>query len=445
MSSSSAEQPPASGPRAGFAPRLDQDEVDLDQPITPAGQHPPVKDWDTDFDHTVTEYAQNAPEVWRHYRESCPVAHTERFGGAWFPARHSDVEAIAHDTDHFSSRGVIVNDLGFRGQAPVGFAPPITSDPPFHQIARKLLLGPFSPKAVAALEPAARETCRSLLRDTIAAADDKGGIVDAAQSYSQHIPVRVIARMLGLPESDGEVFRKFIHRILEKPGQVAVAPDDTMAAYLETAILERIAEPRDDLISYLAHADVDGVPLTPDHVFGSIALLLIAGIDTTWSAIGSSLWHLAQNPEHHERLRNDPEVWPFAIEEFLRYYAPVTMARVVEEPVTVNGAEMNPGDWVLLPFPSANRDSEAFDDAEEFVIDRKRNRHAAFGLGIHRCAGSNLARMELRVALQEWVDAVESFELASDDPDAVRWATGQVRGPRELPVRILAATAPEPT
>ena len=176
--SSSAEQPPPGGPRAGFAPRLDQDEVDLDQPITPAGQHPPVQDWDTDFDHTVTEYAQNAPEVWRHYRESCPVAHTERFGGAWFPARHSDVEAIAHDTDHFSSRGVIVNDLGFRGQAPVGFAPPITSDPPFHQIARKLLLGPFSPKAVAALEPAARETCRSLLRDTIAAAegsDQRGG------------------------------------------------------------------------------------------------------------------------------------------------------------------------------------------------------------------------------------------------------------------------------
>ncbi|MEZ5239839.1 MAG: cytochrome P450 [Microthrixaceae bacterium] len=426
---SATEDAPGPTPRTGFAPRLDQDEIDLDLPPGPGAEHPDVEDWTTDFDHTISQYAQNAPEIWEQLRGGCPVAHTERFGGAWFPARHEDVEAIAHDTEHFSSRGVIVNDLGFRGQAPVGFAPPITSDPPFHQIARKLLLGPFSPKAVSELEPAARETCRSLLRDTIALADGNGGVVDAAQEYSQHIPVRVIARMLGLPESDGEIFRKFIHRILEKPGQVAVAPDDTMAAYLEKVILERIDDPRDDLISYLAHADIDGMPLTPDHVFGSIALLLIAGIDTTWSAIGASLWHLAQNPQDHARLREDPDVWPFAIEEFLRFYAPVTMARVVQEPVSVGGAEMSPGDWVLLPFPSANRDDEAFEDAGEFVIDRQRNRHAALGLGIHRCAGSNLARMELRAALQEWVAAVESFELASDDPTRSSGPPDRCAGP----------------
>jgi hypothetical protein len=134
-------------------------------------------------------------------------------------------------------------------------------------------------------------------------------------------------------------------------------------------------------------------------------------------------------------------VWPFAIEEFLRFYAPVTMARVVSEDVTVGGAEMAEGDWVLLPFPSANQDEEAFEQAGEFIIDRRRNRHAAFGLGIHRCAGSNLARMELRVALEEWVAAIDRFELADPDPAAVRWSTGQVRGPRELPVRILAPTS----
>lgn len=417
---------------------------DLDLPPVEPDPHPPVEDWKTDLDHTVAEYAQNAPEIWSELRSECPVAHTERFGGCWFPARHEDVSEIAHDTEHFSSRGIIVNDMGFRGESPVGFAPPITSDPPFHQVARKLLLGPFSPKAVAELEPATRETCRSLIREMLATTGPDG-VLDAATAYSQHIPVRVIARMLGLPETDGEKFRAFIHRILEKPGQVSVAPSETMAAYLEGVILDRVDNPRDDLISYLAHADIDGMPLTPDHVFGSIALLLIAGIDTTWSAIGASLWHLAQNPDHQARLRAEPELWPFAVEEFLRYYAPVTMARVVQEPVTVGEAEMSPGDWVLLPFPSANRDEEAFEDAESFVIDRQRNRHAAFGLGIHRCVGSNLARMELRVALQEWTAAVTSFELADDDPESVRWATGQVRGPRELPVRILEATAPEPT
>jgi cytochrome P450 len=402
--------------------------------------HPPVADWATDFDHTISDWAQNAPAIWDDLRTRCPVAHTDRFGGCWFPARHEDVSAIAHDTEHFSSRSVIVNDLGFFGQPPVGFAPPITSDPPFHEIARRVLLGPFSPKRIAELEPATRRTCRSLVDDLLARAAAHDGLADAAVDYAQHIPVRVICHLLGLPEGDGDKFRAFIHRILEAPGQVpSVSPDDTLVAYIQPLIAERRERPGDDLISYLAHAEVGGVPLTDDHVEGSVALLLIAGIDTTWSAIGASLWHLAQHPDDVRRLRDDPEVMPFAIEELLRFYAPVTMARVVAEDVTVGDAQMTAGDWVLLPFPSANRDPESFDDADRFVIDRRRNRHAAFGLGIHRCLGSNLARMELRVAIEEFIAGVERFELADDDPDAVRWSTGQVRGPRELPVRILGA------
>jgi cytochrome P450 len=112
----------------------------------------------------------------------------------------------------------------------------------------------------------------------------------------------------------------------------------------------------------------------------------------------------------------------------------------VKEEVEVGGETMCPRDWVLLPFPSANRDPEAFEQADEFVIDRERNRHVAFGLGIHRCLGSNLARMELTVAIEEWMKRIPDFELAVPDPDAVRWSTGQVRGPRALPIRILATT-----
>ena len=402
---------------------------------------PPMTDWATDFDHTTSEWAQRAPEIWDDLRAGCPVAHTERFGGCWFPSRHEDVDAIAHDTEHFSSRSIIVNELGAFGVAPVGFAPPITSDPPFHKIARGLLLPAFSPKAIAELEAATRQTCRDLLDDALSTAAANDGLVDIAVEYTQHIPVRVIAHMLGLPVSDGDKFRGFIHRILEKPGQAAsVSPDDTLVAYLQHVIAERRETPGDDLISYLVDAEVGGVPLTDDHIEGTVALLLIAGIDTTWSAIGASLWHLAQNPHDLDRLRDDPAAMQFAVEEFLRFYAPVTMARVVAEEVTVGDAEMKADDWVLLPFPSANRDPEFFDRADEFVIDRQRNRHAAFGLGIHRCLGSNLARMELRVALEEWVAAVSRFELADDDPDAVRWSTGQVRGPRELPVRLLETT-----
>ena len=164
-------------------------------------------------------------------------------------------------------------------------------------------------------------------------------------------------------------------------------------------------------------------------------MLLIAGIDTTWSAIGSSLWHLAQNPQDRKRMLTDPDVIPFAIEEFLRAYAPVTMARLVAKDHEFNGCPMKTDEWVLLPFPAANRDPKAFERADEVIIDREANRHSAFGLGIHRCLGSNLARLELRIAVEEFLARFNDFELV--DLDAVVWSVGQIRGPRELAVRIL--------
>ena len=176
--------------------------------------------------------------------------------------------------------------------------------------------------------------------------------------------------------------------------------------YIQTQIEEHVANPRDDLTSYLLNAEMDGEKLDPFHVGRTIGLLLIAGIDTTWSAIGASLWHLAANPADRERLVAEPDLLPVAMEELLRAYAPVTMARLVRQDTEWNGCTMKADDWVLLPFPSANRDPEAFDDADEVIIDREVNRHVAFGLGIHRCAGSHLARMELRVALEVWLEAL---------------------------------------
>jgi cytochrome P450 len=397
-------------------------------------QRPPVRDWETDFDHTHPDYAAKAPEIWDDLRARCPVAHSERYGGTWLPTRHDDVAAIAHDTEHFSSEGVIVTDWKPENLAPVGYAPPITSDPPFHTTARRLLLPAFSPKEIARWEPAARASCRELLDELLR---DGRPVVDAATEYAQHIPVRVIAEMLGVPKEDGDKFRVFIHRILETPGEGLgdVEFEDTLDHYLDQVIEDHRRHRRDDLVGFLLEAELDGKPLETDHIRGTIGLLLIAGIDTTWSAIGASLWHLAQSPVDRRRLVDDPGVLPFAVEEFLRFYAPVTMARIVSQEVELGGQRLNERDWVLLPFPAANRDPDAFEDADRFVIDRAKNRHVAFGLGIHRCLGSNLARMELSVAVEEWMRRVPDFELA--DPDAVRWSAGQVRGPRQLPVRVL--------
>ena len=221
---------------------------------------------------------------------------------------------------------------------------------------------------------------------------------------------------------------------VDQPREYRMEAVGALFEYLKGQIQEHRESPRDDLTSYLLEVEVDGERLDPMHIGGTMGLLLIAGIDTTWSAIGASIWHLARTPSDRERVVADPDLLPVAMEEMLRAFAPVTMARLVKEDMDWNGCPMKADDWVLLPFPSANRDPEEFDRADEVIIDREVNRHAAFGLGIHRCIGSHLARMELKVALETWLARYPSFHLA--DPDAVRWSQGQVRGPRTLPVAI---------
>jgi len=403
-----------------------------------AHPRPPVIDWATDFDHTDPQWVADPYPIWDELRRACPVARSERYGGTWLPVRHRDVAAVAYDTEHFTSRSVVVSEVRPGPDdmpAPIGVAPPITSDPPFHALARRLLLPAFSPKAIAALEPLTRDLCRELL-----AATDGKTEFDAAVEYAQHIPLRVIIGMLGFPQEDADIFRRFIQMILEDVGASAAHRQEQMERgeideYIDARITEHLAQPRDDLTTFLLEAELDGNKLAPEHVRGTMVLLMIAGIDTTWSAIGASLWHLAQHSEDRKLLASKPEVMATAMEEFLRAYAPVTMARLVAKDFEFDGCPMKEGDWLLLPFPAANRDPEVFDGADDVRLDRADNRHSAFGLGIHRCLGSNLARMELRVALEEWMACYPDFELV--DPSLVTWSAGQVRGPRQIPVRIL--------
>jgi cytochrome P450 len=389
-------------------------------------QRPQVQDWATDFDHLDPKWVNDPFPIWDDLRQRCPIAHTDRFMGVYLPTRYEDVRAVAYDPEHFSSRRVIVRET----PPPRIPAPPITSDPPEHRPARMVLLPPFTPDAMKKLEPRARAIANELI-DKFAAR----GNCDAAVEYAQEIPVRVIAHLLGLPEGDGDLYRKWIHEILEvgiTDVSVAVKAAGEMTHYFMGPVHERMEKPRDDLISYLVHAKFNGHAMTPENVLGSLRLLLIAGIDTTWSGIGSCIWHLAKTPEDRRRLVKEPQLMPTAIEELLRAYAPVTMAREVVKETSINGCTFKPGQMVMLSFPAANRDPAMFEDADKVVIDRKENRHAAFGLGIHRCVGSNLARLELTVAVEELLKRIPEFSLAGE----VKWSQGTVRGPRNLPIRF---------
>jgi cytochrome P450 len=398
-----------------------------------------VQDWSEDYDIFDPDYIKDPFPVWDELRGRCPVPHTDRWGGSWMPVRYEDVSLVAHDTQHFSSREVLVTPPPEPTEDAEEFilqiggdvqAPPITSDPPEHQWARRLILPYFAPRAIDPYEPITRDLARSLVEKMVP--DGRG---DAAVGYAQQIPVRIIAKMLGIPDTMSETFIGWVRGLLEI-GATDAAVRNEAATGIITFLFEELGKrkesPGDDIISQLLAAEVDGDPVPDNHILGTAMLILVAGIDTTWSSIGSALWHLATHPEDRRRLVAEPELMPTAVEELLRAYSPVTMARVVTEEVEVNGRTLCPGERVLLSFPSANRDPEVFPDADRVVLDRAQNRHIAFGAGIHRCAGSNLARMELRVAIEEWLRAVPEFSL--EDPAAVTWAGGQVRGPRTLPV-----------
>ena len=388
----------------------------------------PVTSWETDFDVLDPDYVADPYQVWDDLRTSCPVAHTSRWGGSWLPTRYADVSAIAHNVDHFSSRDVAVLPAAEDG---VEFPPlaPISVDPPVHTWTRRLLLPWFSHTRVDGYEAFTRGLCNTLIDRFVA-----NGTADAASDYAQQIPVRVIALVLGVPESMSDTFTGWVRDVLEfGHDQVRVAHGrDAMVAYLVNAVAERREGDGTDLISVLLHTEVDGEPVPDELVVGIAALTLIAGIDTTWSGIGAALFHLASHEADRRRLVAEPELIPTAVEELLRAYSPVTMARIVTTDIEFNGCPMKANDKVLLNFPAANRDPEAFDRADEVVIDREVNRHIAFGAGIHRCAGSNLARMEMRVAIEEWLRRIPEFRIS--DTNAVTWAGGQVRGPRALPV-----------
>jgi cytochrome P450 len=402
----------------------------------------PVGDWTSDYDIFDDDYVTDPVPIWNDLRGQCPIAHTERWGGSWLPTKHADLQALAKIVPELSSTDPLVvsipSDMADQMEhehdqdpQPGLAAPPITADPPLSEWTRRMILPTFAPKAVESYRPYTEQLCHDLIDRFIAE-----GNCDAAQDYAQQIPPRVIAHLLGIDPAKSDDFTTWVRGVLEFglfDPKTRIKYRDIIRDFLIAEVSARAVEPRDDKLSEYLAMDIPEEFDKVRVVVGIANLLLIAGIDTTWSSIGSALFHFGSHPEDRRRLSADHDLFPTAIEEMLRYYSPVTMARVALEDVEYNGVTFKEGDKVLMNFPGANHDPDVFEDADQIQIDRQRNRHIAFGSGIHRCAGSNLARLEMDVALRVWFERIPDFELA--DPGAVTWAGGQVRGPRILPMR----------
>ena len=392
----------------------------------------PVQDWANDFEIFDEAFVEDPYPIFKDLRESgCPFAKTERRQTTFLPTTFEGNREVAANTDDWSSFSVSVtpvpvsyDDQGNRLRSI------IASDAPEHTDERRLMLPFFSPKSVEKYREGTRELCRRLILGFI-----EEGKADFAEDYARQIPPRIIAAILGIDPEKSDDFTTWVQGVLEiglQDEAVREHYSEIIRNFFVDEIKDRMENPGDDLISFLLGAELNGEPVPMHVIRGNVGLMLIAGIDTTWSSIGSALWHLATHAEDRQRLVDEPELIPTAVEEFLRAYSPVSMARVAKHDTTLGDHEVKKGDRVILSFPAANRDPEMFENPEEVIIDRERNRHVAFGSGIHRCAGSNLARMEMIVAIEEMLKLVPEFEL--EDGREVTWAGGQVRGPRNIPV-----------
>ena len=336
-------------------------------------ERPRVEDFATDFDHTDPAWVNDPYPIWEDLRQRCPVAHTDRYGGAWFPATHAGVSTIAKDTDHFTSRSVIMEE-GRPGEealpAPIGTAPPISSDPPFHAMARKIILPAFAPGVVNGLEPQIRELCRGAIERLGDATR-----FDASWDYARLIPPSVIRQMLGFPEEDTDKFIDIVHMITESVDlseEERIEQFEPIEAYFVSQIEDHQANPRDDLTSFLLDAEIMGEKL----------------------AGRARLWHHGAHPRRrhrhdvgcHRRLalapREEPER-PCTTRERARLDAGSdrgvpSLLRAGDDGSSrqrghgVPGLPMKEYDWILLGFPAANRDPVVFKDADQFIIDRAR-------------------------------------------------------------------------
>jgi cytochrome P450 len=380
------------------------------------------------------EMRRNPYPMYDLLRSSSPVFH-EPQSGLWMIFDYEGVKRALNDSAAFSSS---VTPPG--GKAPEWL---VFLDPPRHTKLRAIVMRAFTPRAIASLEPRIRELSRELLDETI-----ERGEMELVADYSEPLPTMVIAEMIGIPVEDRPRFMRWSRAIMNLSYSLAggeeaaratrehAAVKQEMKDYLSGWIDERRKAPKDDLLTRLIEAEVDGERLTEEELLGFFQLLLSAATETTTNLIDNAILCLIENPDQLARLRAAPELLPSAIEEVVRYRSPgQVMFRDTRRDVEMHGQVIPAGKFVLAMVGSANRDPQVFPDANRFDITRHPNPHIAFGHGIHFCLGAALARVEAKVALSDLLERVKGLELASNEPWEPRKAL-HMHGPTRLPLRF---------
>ena len=386
------------------------------------------------LDFLSDELRRDPYPLFTQARSAFPVLH-EPGSDMWLLFDYDSVKRALNDSEVFSS---VV-------ETPMGKAPDwlVFSDPPRHSKLRAIVMRAFTPRSIASVEPRVRELSRELLEPVL-----ERGEMDLVADYSAPLPMMVIAELLGIPSSDRQRFMHWAEVIMTlsytiSGGEEAAraisenaAVKEEMRAYFADLADQRRRTPKDDLLTRLVEAEVDGERLTPGEILGFFQLLLSAGTETTTNLINNALLCLLEHPDQFARLRAEPRLLPSALEEVLRYRTPVQMVfRATKGDVALHGQVIPAGKLVLVMIGSANRDATKFQDADRFDITRDPNPHIAFGHGIHFCLGAALSRLEARVALTDLLEQLKGVQLASSEPWVPRKALN-VLGPARLPVRF---------
>lgn len=380
------------------------------------------------FDHHDPRLGSDPDALFDLMVEKCPVAHSDRHGGFWVVSGYDEMKFVLQNPELFTSEKSVRIPAG-EETPPM---PPLEVDPPRHAKYRGVLAPAFSPRSISALETRIRSLTGDLIGKFI---DNKR--CELVADLAAPLPTGIFTQVMGLPIEDAEQFYAW-KNIINHDSRTDNDPDAAgraskeAIAYLKTVLDARRAEPQDDIATQLVQAQLGGEPIEEDEMLLMAFLLFLGGLDTVTSALTFAFAHLAADAGDRERIVSEPGIIPAAVEELLRHNAVIMVGRVARQDVEVGGHLIKAGDQVLCNSIAANRDRRQFPDPEQVRLDREPNRHVSFGMGPHRCVGSHLARMELRIVLEEFHKRIPSYRL--EEGFEIHRHLNQVAGIDALPL-----------